>query len=199
MMKNNNYSLGLAVVITSLFFISSCVENQKNKIKQLEENITLLKEESTPLRFKILEKSNDSILLVVKFYNADNAEINKIEQKLHGEELSFDFYVVPVKDRYVAFPSKIFTDKIAANEGIILYEYYNKDDYPAIFNSSEMKPELYEGLKAVYLKVKSGQLDSINEHFGNMVHDIKEFKSFLPENVYSIVTHTKGGIEIIEE
>ena len=198
-MKNFNFPLGLVMVLTSLIFLSSCVETQKNKIKQLEDNISLLKEESIPLRFKILEKANDSILLVVKFYNADDKEINKIEQKLHGEELSFDFYVVPVKDRYVAFPSKIFTDKIAANDGIILYEYYNKKDYPAIFNSSEMKPELYEGLKDVYLKIKSGQLDSLNEHFGNMIHDIKEFKSFLPENVYSIITHTKGGIEIIEE
>ncbi|MEN8120773.1 MAG: hypothetical protein ABFS35_10520 [Bacteroidota bacterium] len=198
-MKKNNYLLGFAVVLISLIFISSCAETQKNKIKQLEENIALLKEESIPLRFKILEKANDSISLVVKFYNADNKEINKIEQTLHGEELSFDFYVVPVKDRYVAFPSKIFTDKMAANDGMILYEYYNKEGYPAIFNSSEINPELYEGLKDVYLKVKSGQLDSLNEHFGNMVHDIKEFKSFLPENVYSIVTHTKGGIEIIEE
>ncbi len=116
-----------------------------------------------------------------------------------GEELSFDFYVIPVKDRYVAFPSKIFTDKIAANDGIVLYEHYNSEGYPAIFNSSEMNPELLEGLKDVYFKVKSGQIDSLSEHFGNMVHDIKEFKSFIPENVYSIVTHTKGGIEIIEE
>jgi len=165
----------------------------------LEDNIALLKEENIPLRFKIIEKANDSIRLVVKFYNADNKEINKIEHKLHGQELSFDFYVVPVKDRYVAFPSKIFTDKIAANDGVELYEQYNEEGYPAIFNSSAMNPELYDGLKSVYFKVKTGQLDSLNEHFGNMVHDIKEFKSFLPENVYSIVTHTKGGIEIIEE
>lgn len=198
-MKKINYPLGLVILVLSLIFISSCINRQKNKIKQLEDNIALLKEENIPLRFKILEKSNDSILLVVKFYNADNKEINKFEQKLHGEELSFDFYVVPVRDRYVAFPSKIFTDKIAANDGIILYELYNKEDYPAIFNSSEINPELYEGLKDVYLKIKSGQLDSLNQHFGNMVHDIKEFKSFLIENVYSIVTHTKGGIEIVKE
>lgn len=198
-MKKNNYPLWTVIVLTSLIFFSSCIEGQKNKIKQLENNIALLKEENIPLRFKILEKANDSIMLVVKFYDADNKEINKIEQKLHGNELSFDFYVIPVKDRYVAFPSKIFTDKVAANDGIILYEHYNREGYPAIFYSSEINSELYEGLKNVYFKVKSDQLDSLNEHFGNMVHDIKEFKSFLPGNVYSIVTHTKGGIEIVEE
>jgi len=198
-MQKINNQLWFIIVLIGLVFSSSCIESQKNKIKQLEDNIALLKEENIPIRFKILEKTNDSILLLVKFYNADDREINKVEQKLYGEELSFDFYVIPVKDRYVAFPSKIFTDKIAANHGIILYDYYSKEDYPAIFNSSEINSELYEGLKDVYMKVKSGQLDSLSEHFGNMVHDIKEFKSFLPENVYSIVTHTKGGIEIIEE
>ncbi|RLD71188.1 MAG: hypothetical protein DRJ10_19650 [Bacteroidetes bacterium] len=198
-MKKSNSPLWILVVLTSLIFVSSCIGSQKNKIKQLEDNIALLKEQSIPVRFKIIEKSNDSIQLVVKFYNADNKEINKLEQKMHGAELSFDFYVVPVKDRYVAFPSKIFTDKIAANDGIILYDYYNKENYPEIFNSKEMNPELYEGLKGVFVKIQSGQLDSLTDHFGNMVHDIKEFKSFLPGNVYSIVTHTKGGIEIIEE
>ncbi len=198
-MQKINYRLGFVLVLLSLLVTSACIQNQKNKIKQLEDNIALLKEENTPVRFKILEKTTDSISLVVKFYNADNKEINKMEQKLYGQELSFDFYVVPVKDRYVAFPSKIFTDKIAANDGIILYDYYNEDDYPAIFNAKEINPELYDGLKDVYLKIQSNQLDSLTNHFGNMVHDIKEFKSFLPENVYSIVTHTKGGIEIVEE
>ena len=198
-MQKINYRLGFVLVLLSLLVTSSCIQNQKNKIKQLEDNIALLKEENTPVKFKILEKTADSISLVVKFYNADNKEINKIEQKLYGQELSFDFYVVPVKDRYVAFPAKIFTDKMAADNGIILYDYYNLEDYPAVFYSKDINADLYEGLKDVYQKVKAGQLDSLNEHFGNMVHDIKEFKSFLPENVYTVVTHTKGGIEIIEE
>lgn len=198
-MKKTKQNLLLLVILFGLLFQSSCVQEQEKKIKQLEDNIAQLKEQNTPLKFKIIEKTNDSISLVVKFYNADNKELNKLEQKLGGQELSFDFYVVPVKDRYVAFPSKIFTDKMAADDGIVLYEYYNQNDFPAIFNSKDINPDLYEGLKDVYRKVKAGQLDSLNEHFGNMVHDIKEFKSFLPENVYSVVTHTKGGIEIIEE
>lgn len=198
-MIKNSYSLWFVMVLTGLLVMSSCIQNQEKKIKKLEDNIALLKEKNIPLKFKIIEKTNDSISLVVKFYSADSKEINKFEQKLHGQELSFDFYVVPVKDRYVAFPAKIFTDKMAADDGIVLYDYYNQEDYPAVFYSKDINTDLYEGLKDVFQKVKTGQLDSLNEHFGNMVHDIKEFKSFLPENVYTVVTHTKGGIEIIEE
>ena len=198
-MKINSLTKWFALILFGMLIMSSCIEKQEKEIKQLEDNIALLKEQNTPLKFKIIEKTDDSISLVVKFYNADNKEINKLEQKLQGQELSFDFYVVPVKDHYVAFPSKIFTDKMAADDGIVLYDYYNQEGYPAIFNSKDINPDLYEGLKGVYQKVKAGQLDSLNNHFGNMVHDIKEFKSFLPENVYSIISHTKGGIEIIEE
>jgi hypothetical protein len=191
---------------TLLFFIgiiflllSSCIKDQKKQIKHLEDNIALLQEETTPIRFKILEKTQDSITLVVKFYNADKKEINSMKQKLNGQELSFDFYMVSVKDKYIAFPSKIFTDRIPADDGIVLYNYYDKDGYPEIFYKKDINKDLYKGLKDVYQEVKNGQLDSLNNHFGNMVHDIKKFKSFLPENVYSIVVHTKGGIEIIEE
>ncbi|MCF6185389.1 MAG: hypothetical protein L3J56_12365 [Bacteroidales bacterium] len=182
-----------------ILLLSSCIKEQKKQIKKLEDNISLLKEENTPIRFKIIEKTNDSISLLVKFYNADKKEINSFKQTLSGQELSIDFYMVPVKNRFVAFPSKIFTDRVPADEGISLYEYYNEDGYPAIFYTKNMDTDLYNGLKDIYQKVKTGQVDSLSDHFGNMVHDIQKVKSFLSENVYSIVTHTKGGIEIIEE
>ena len=197
-MKKSILYFSIIYLSLSVLFSTSCIENQKNKIKQLEDNITLLKEENIPLKFRISEKTESSITLTIKFYNAEQKEINAIEKTLVGQELSFDFYVVPVKDKYVAFPSKIFTDKIAAADGIDLYNFYDKDSYPEIFYHTDINTELYDGLQDVFQKIKKGELDSINNHFGNMVHDIKEFKSFLPENVYSIVTRTKGGIEIIE-
>ena len=186
------------VVIFVVFFSKSCIDKQQETINKLETNIELLQAENIPIKFKILKKTEDSIFLSIKFYNSEKKEINSIKKTLNGQELSFDFYVVPVKDKYVAFPSKIFTDKIAPENGLSLYDYYDKNSYPEIFHHSEINQELYDGLKDIFQKIKKNELDSINNHFGNMVHDIKEFKSFLPENVYAIVTRTKGGIEIIE-
>ncbi len=197
-MKKQGANLLVLIGIITLL-LSSCIKEQKKQIKKLEENISLLKEETTPIRFKILGKTNDSIHLLVKFYNSDKKEINSFKKTLNGQELSIDFYMVPVKDRFVAFPSKIFTDRIPADAGISLYEYYNQEGFPGIFYTKDIDKDLYQGLKDIYQKVKSGQVDSISDHFGNMVHDIQKVKSFLADNVYSIVTHTKGGIEIIEE
>jgi hypothetical protein len=190
----------LAIIGATLVFgYFKCIENQKEKIKQLEDKIALLKEEHIPIRFKISEKTNDSIKLVLKFYNADNEEFNKMETKLSGQELSFDFYIVPVKDKYVAFPSKLFSNVIAASNGIDLYNFYNKDGFPQVFESKNMDSDLKTGLQNLFEQIKAGQIDSINHNFGNMVHDIKDLKAFMPDMVYSIVCHTKGGIEIKEE
>jgi hypothetical protein len=106
---------------------------------------------------------------------------------------------VPVNDRYVAFPSKLFSNVIAAADGIKLYSYYDKDGFPQVFESDSIDFDLKMGLQDLFQQIKSGQTDSINQHFGNMVHDIKDLKSFMPDMVYSIVCRTKGGIEIKEE
>jgi hypothetical protein len=189
----------IGLVVAAYFLYPGFIGKQEEKIQKLEAKIELLKETHTPLRFKILEKTADSIHLATKFYNADDKEIGQMETKLAGQELSFDFYVVPVKDRYIAFPYKIFTNQIAAADGIELYQYYDKEGFPQVFWASGMDKDLETGLKNMFRQVRTGHLDSLKNYFGNMVHDIREFKSFLPETPYSIVTRTKGGIEIIEE
>ncbi len=190
----------LIIIIAAIVFgYFRLIEYQKETIKKLEDKIALLKEEHIPIRFKIIEKTSDSISLVVKFYNADNEEINKLETKLAGQELSFDFYVVPVKDRYVAFPSKLFTNRIAAVDGIPFYALYDIEGFPQVFETKNIDLDLKKGLQDLFQQIKTGQVDSIEHSFGNMVHDIKDLKSFMPDMVYSIVCHTKGGIEIVEE
>jgi hypothetical protein len=80
-----------------------------------------------------------------------------------------------------------------------LYDFYDKEGFPEVFDSKELDQDIRIGLKDVFQKIRQGKMDSLQSYFGNMVHDIKEFKSFIPQTVYSIATHTKGGIEIIEE
>jgi hypothetical protein len=189
----------LGILAGLLFGYFKCIEKQEETIRKLESKIEFLKETQTPIRFKILEKTANSIKLSAKFYNADDKEIGKLDTILSGQELSFDFYVVQVKDRYIAFPYKIYSNQIAAANGIELYNLYDKEGFPEVFTTKGMDKDLNSGLKYVFSKVKTGKLDSSDKYFGNMVHDIRELKSFIPHNVYSIVTHTKGGIEIIEE
>ncbi|MFN8254829.1 MAG: hypothetical protein U0W24_04015 [Bacteroidales bacterium] len=199
-MKTLKFLLIFILIIAVAYFVFQEFSGfQDKKIKNLEEKIALLKEEHVPLRFRISEKTNDSVFLTLKFYNASNKEINSLNTALPGQELSFDFQVVPVKGRYVAFPSKIFSNVIAAANGEELYKYYDKEGFPGVFYNDSLDQDLKTVLTDLFTKIKTGETDSLENNFGSMVHDIKNLKSFLPDVVYAIVCHTKGGIEIKEE
>ncbi|MEA2042035.1 MAG: hypothetical protein U9N85_05730 [Bacteroidota bacterium] len=187
----------ILIVFYFFFSISSC--KQKEKIASLEQKIDLLKAEYSPIRFKIIEKENNTIDVAIKFYNSDDKVIRRVNKSIKGNELSFDFYVIPVKGRYLAFPYKIFSDQIAPDDGELITQYYDSEDFPEIFDSKLINKTLKAGLTAVFRKVKSNDFDPDDKYFGNTVHDISKLKEYKTGQVYRVVTHTKGGIEVIEE
>ncbi len=199
-MKMNNkhfiFVLSFGILLLS-FFSTSC--NRKEKIKILEEKIATLKIENVPLRFKILSRDNDKIKVAIKFYDMQDNVIERFEKQLEGSELSFDFYVLNINGRYLAFPSKIFSDKTAPAMGESLFANYDRKGFPEIYNFKGIDLKLKESLSFVFEKVKTGDFKPDDKYFGNMVHDVKEFQSYKTDQIYKIVTHTKGGIEIIED
>lgn len=181
------------------FYFTTYISHQQEQIKQLEDCIELLKEEAVPVKFVIRKRENQNIRVAVKFIDMEGKEITKIEHVLVGEELSFDFVVIEVKNRYVAFPYKLFSDQVAADNGLSLIPYYDNEGFPEVFNSSEMNHDLRQALSGVFAVIKSNKTNSLTNQFGNMVHDFAKFRQFTPETVYKIVTHTKGGIEVVGE
>jgi hypothetical protein len=175
---------------------------QEKQIAQLEEKIHFLKEVTTPIRFLILEKDSAQITFVIKFLDQDNTEFAKDTISIQGQELSFDFYVVPVKDTIgrevkVAFPYKVFTNSIAPEDGISLFKYYDDQGFPQVFLSSSIKDTAYVRLMSeLFTKVKNKDTEDIKGVFGSMVQDIRYQNEFEPGKAYEIIVHTKGGIEI---
>jgi len=188
--------IAIAIVILGLF---SVTKFQDKKIEKLESKIELLKEVSTPVRFKIIDKNNGKIHFAVKFYDSDGNVINRQEFSLEGEELSFDFFVIPVKDRYIAFPHKIFTNKIAPKDGENIFKLYDKNGFPEIFNSSGLDNDIKLGLQELFSQLKTENIEDLEGLFGSGIQDIKGISEFEKDNIYKIVSHTKGGIEILSE
>jgi hypothetical protein len=62
-----------------------------------------------------------------------------------------------------------------------------------------MDDDFKMSMSDLFSKVKTNVVQFDSEEFGNAVHDVKEFKSFLKGQVYKIVVHTKGGIEVLED
>jgi len=178
---------------------------QEKNIAKLEDKIHFLKEETVPLRFKILEKDSASIKFLIKFYEQDAEEAFISDTiSLKGQELSFDFYIIPIKDIKnnkevkVAFPYKIFTNKMPAKDGVLLFKYYDEHGFPQIFNNAKADTSYVNRMTELFSKIKVEKVEDIEGIYGSMVQDIKKLNEFAKNHVYQIVIHSKGGIEIKE-
>ena len=184
--------------------LMSC-NTQEEQITKLEDKIHFLKEETVPLRFKILEKDSLNIKILLKFYEQDEQEAFIVDTlSLEGQELSFDFYIVPIKDVKnnrdvkLGFPYKIFTNKMAAKNGIKLFNYYDEHGFPQVFNNAKADTVYMNRMTELFEKIKKGDTEKIKGIYGNMVQDIKNLNEFEVNHVYQIIIHSKGGIEIKE-
>jgi len=198
--------LVLAVLGGAAYYGSDYILGEQEKtISKLEDKIHFLKEETVPLRFKILEKDSANIKVLIKFYEQD-AEDAFISDTilLEGQELSFDFYVVPIKDTKnnkevkLAFPYKIFTNKMPAKDGKLLFSYYDEHGFPQVFNNAEADTSYLNRMTELFSKIKKGETEEIEGIYGSMVQDIQKLNEFQENHVYQIIIHSKGGIEIKE-
>ncbi len=200
--------IGLFVILISGIYCATTWQDKK--IRNLQKQITFLKSEIVPIRFKILDRSNDTIYVSLKFYDLDRNVVfyyddegqrqEFVRIRMPGKEIAFDFIVIPVGGRYVAFPYKIFTDAIAPKDGIILFPYYDRDNFPQIYYSENSTPSFNAGMKTLFMKIKRGDIQDLKGAFGSVVQDVAGVKQFEVGRVYRIVVHpAKGGIEIIQE
>lgn len=191
--------IALAILLLggiTFFFVAG--KWQKKQIAKLESKIEFLKEVSTPLQFMISSREGGQIRVGLAFLDADGKKIKSATYTLEGEEFYLAFYVVNVKDRRVAFPLKIFTEKIAPDDATSILDAYLVDGYPAIFRYEGMNGDLYEGLKELHQKIRQNRTDEIKSLFGSAVHDLKQIEQFEPGILYDVIVHTRGGIEIVE-
>jgi len=185
-------------ILSLILFVSiGCLEEQKRKIAYLSLQAEKLQKEYVPLKFKINERSNEVIRFEVKLFDADANEIAYQKYELHGKELAFDFYVMPIKDGFLSFPYQIFTDEIAPENGIPLLNLYDKNGFPELFRQKNMQQAAEIELKSVFLQMKANIAGTDSTAFGNAVHDVFGLKQFEINTVYKIVARTKGGIEIV--
>ena len=207
-MKKNNVLkktlifLGIAGVVSSgIYFYPALIDYQKAKIESLQTEISALKEELIPVRFKILDKTDSSVTVEMRFYDADDKEISIKKLRMNGTELTFDFNVVKMKnnrksDTYLFFPEKVFTDRIPPADGIIISGEYNNNDFPAIYDASGLSENDRKVVSNLY-KIILEKEPIIIEHFGSAVHDLKTISELKTGFIYQLVCHqSSGGMEI---
>jgi hypothetical protein len=186
--------LGVLAMLGTLFLL---IRIQESDIAALEKSVADMEAESIALRFMVISRDPQGITFKLRLYDADGAELSSMQESLPGESLFIDFVSVPVAGSYLALPHRVFTEKIAAADGISLFKLYDSDGFPELFARSNLDPKARWALKALFGKVKSG--DQPRTAFGTAVHDVKEFRAFETGLVYKVVSRKLGGLEILED
>ncbi|QQO08206.1 hypothetical protein [Breznakiella homolactica] len=211
------FQKGLIVLCVSVIIIAGVIgavlSRQQDIIASLEDRISRITETTIPLRFMVLSRENGAVTARFRFYNADGGELAFFEDSWEGEELAVDSLIVPVGEKYLVFPSRIFTDVIAPRDGTGLFQYYDRDGMPGIFESVGLDKTTRNALTALFGELKKEEAyffetgdpgmgpaqEGLKNLYGNAVHDLRRIRQFEPGRVYALTIHTSGAVEIIEE
>jgi len=192
----------IAIVAGGLYVMKNIINNQEKQIAKLEDEISSLKEVITPIRYKVTSRNGEMMTVAVKFYDLDNNKIGKTQKfELKGNTVSFDFYIIEFNNQFIAIPYKIFSDMIKPEDGTIIYNYYEKDKFPMLYYSENSTKGFSQGIKALYSKVKSGDIEDMKNIFGNMVQNHPRADGSQNQNhSYKIVLHKNvGTVKILED
>lgn len=197
------YSLGtyVALDIISNFSQIFNLNRQNAQINDLEQRIASLKQTQIPLKFQVLQRQNQKVLISLKFLDKNGhviyyAGYPYVRFWLDGNEPEFDLAIVKLGSKYLGFPYRLCTDYIAPAKGKLLYQYYTgTGGVPLIFSPFDNADEkqAYIQLFSI-LKTNPGSLNV----FGSLVTSASEVgQNFAINTTYSIIVHTaKGGVEI---
>jgi hypothetical protein len=204
-----------------LFYSSGRGKKEAEKIQELKS----LKEVSVPVRFIITDRANGKIKGEMQFYSIimDDIDKNDMEYRindgtllasqpfeLEGVEFFIDFLKYEEKlgqfahSVYWVFPFRIYTDRIAPDQGTPIYDYYNSNKFPAVYNSFNLDEDKKQILSQYYSEIMQfGDLmdnDLKKRITGNVVHDLKNVANFKLNRWYDVAVHTKtGNVEYIAE
>lgn len=197
---------------------------QRGRIASLEESIVALQEETVPLRFMVGDRADGRLSLRLRLYDIAGVEYASGDYELEGELLFLDFLAAPFGQSWLAFPYRIFTERVAPARGLdlsalVMPGYSSagtaeaspstaKDDagasargaYPSYPQSHAGGPFDEAGLAELgrlYAALLGGE--PVKGSFGNAVHDLAELRRFELGAVYKVVVRKKGGIEVMEE
>lgn len=181
---------------------------QAQRIKDLEKLISHLKEETVPMEFKVIKDSKGEKEIQVRFFDLDNKEAGISDTiSIEGDDLYFEFLTIRLDDdNWMYFPERIYSNRIAPDQGISLLKYYDKNNYPEIYSNfekfideneinSKLVNEYREKIQFVFEKVKAHDYENIAEMFGNTVHDLRkqDILSFKKGFTYQVICHTHTG------
>jgi hypothetical protein len=199
------------IALAGYFWFQHADSAQRQKIAYLEDLSTRLRSETVPLRFMVLSREGGEIRSRIRLYDLRGGEIAVLEKSLPGAELYVDMLLVPLRsgegkaDSWIAFPYRIFTDKLAAASGLLLFDAYDSGGFPEVLRGVQWSAKEEAVLKAAFASARKSAAAGLpatgaaKGAFGSAVHEVSSLSKFESGIVYKVVCRIKGGTEIVED
>ncbi len=183
----------LIIILFILWYLFPYLSNYTTK---LGKDLNILTEEFEPLKIKILSNNNKKIEFLINFYDKKGNTISSNMLSINGETIFVDILVVKLKESYLFFPNKLFTNSVPANEGIDLVNLYTNNNLPLIYDGEND----FNFIKQIFIDlIKERENKNIKLQYGNAVHVQKQYNEIRANDYLFIKMHPKkGGVEIIQ-
>jgi hypothetical protein len=210
--------IGAFIILASFaaagyFWLQYADSSQRQKIAYLEGLSERLRSETVPLKFMVLSRDGGEIKARIRLYDLEGKEVAVVEKSWLGSELFIDMLLVPMRsdeaaekaDSWLAFPYRVFTDRVGAASGTLLFDAYDSDGFPEVLRGAPWTARDKAAIKSAFAsarKLASSGLpasDSAKGSFGSAVHEVSRLSRFETEIIYKVVCRVKGGIEIMED
>ncbi len=197
-MKLKNILIGGSIVYGAYKLMKNVTNIQEFIIEQLTEEVARLKAVSSPVKMIIKEITGTKITARIEIYDLDGNRITYIDYTAPGNVVAVDFIEVLLhkdnKKYYVAFPVKIFTNKVAPGKGVDIKNYIEKNGFPQVYHSRDNTEIFNTQIKLLWDKIKTESYDDINDVFGQSVQPNYPAEG----DEYRVDVHTLGGLELIK-
>lgn len=216
--KRGSPLIGAIVVLASFaaggyFLLQYSNASQKRQIAYLERLSARLTSETIPLKFMVLSRDGGEIKARVKLYDLRGREVAALEKTWPGAELYIDMLLVPVRggsdaastDSWLAFPYRVFTDKLAAASGSVLFDAYDEGGFPQVLAGADWSAKDRAAVSACFAAARKSATagapatSAAKGAFGSAVHEVSALAKFDIGIVYKVVCRLKGGVEIMED
>jgi hypothetical protein len=216
--RRGSRSVGWIIIILSFalggyLMVGDAARLQKIQIAYLEGLQTRLRSETVPLKFMVESRGGGEIKAKIKLYDLSGREISSMEKSWPGGELYIDMLLFPVRgeaagkaaDSYLAFPYRVFTDKVSAASGSLLFDSYDSGGFPEVLSGISWSAKEEAAIKSAFASARkkaAAGLPAAGElpgSFGSAVHEVSKLSRLEEGVVYKVVCRVKGGVEILED
>lgn len=185
---------GILTVASFIFFISIFVwsDGIGTSLSRL-----FISGSRLPVTITVFGRSSDSaksetISARIDFFTAQGDLAGTVERSWTGWELKIDCILIGAKNGWLVFPFLAYTDETKRGLGVDLFRYYNKNNFPVLYESSALRREERTALKRLFAIVRTEQWMPLV--LGSLHHETVSVRSFEAGTQYSLFVTQEGTL-----